>query len=186
MVALQPVSVISVDPSALAQGRQLRQRADKFLKLSARRSDNLIGLDTNYYFWLFIRRRIMRHFLIKKAGDCGSRPSQEKPKANVFDVIDLVLSLPAYSAECERGFSAMKLNKTDIRNRLTVTVLTDVMRIKLLSPSISEFEPTNAIHAWNATGHRSRRPYHQTSSSTVGHASDSESQGSNSDDENSA
>ena len=42
----------------------------------------------------------------------------------------------------------MKLIKTDARNRLTVTVLTDAMRIKLLCPSISEFEPTDAIHAW--------------------------------------
>ena len=53
-------------------------------------------------------------------------------------------------------------------------------------PSISDFEPTDAIHAWNVTGHRSRRPNYQTSScssSIVGHArvSDSESQGSSSD-----
>ena len=80
----------------------------------------------------------------------------------------------------------MKLIKTDVRNRLTVNVLTDVLRIKLMSPSISDFEPTDAIHAWNVTGHRSRRPNYQTSSCssiTVGHArvSDSESQGSSSD-----
>ena len=80
----------------------------------------------------------------------------------------------------------MKLIKTDVRPRLTVNVLTDVLRIKLMSPSISDFEPTDAIHAWNVTGHRSRRPNYQTSScssSTVGHAhvSDSESQGSSSD-----
>ena len=92
--------------------------------------------------------------------------------------------LPARN--CERGFSAMKLIKTDVRNRLTVNVLTDVLRIKLMSPSISDFEPTDAIHAWNVTGHRSRRPNYQTyscSSSTLGHArvSDSESQGSSSD-----
>ena len=85
-----------------------------------------------------------------------------------------------------RGFSAMKLIKTDVRNRLTVNVLTDVLRIKLMSPSISDFEPTDAILAWNATDHRSRRPNYQTSScssSTVGHArvSDSESQDSSSD-----
>ena len=50
-----------------------------------------------------------------------------------------------------RGFSAMKLIKTDVRNRLTVNVLTDVLRIKLMSPSISDLEPTDAIHAWNVT-----------------------------------
>ena len=78
----------------------------------------------------------------------------------------------------------MKLIKTDVRNRLMVNVLTNVLRIKLMSPSISDFEPTDANHAWNVTGNRSRRPNYQTSScsrsSTVGHArvSDSESQGS--------
>ena len=45
----------------------------------------------------------------------------------------------------------MKLIKTDVRSRLTVNVLTDVLRIKLMSPSISDFEPTDAIHAWNVT-----------------------------------
>ena len=45
----------------------------------------------------------------------------------------------------------MKLTKTDVRSRLTVNVLTDVLRIKLMSPSISDFEPTDAIHAWNVT-----------------------------------
>ena len=39
--ALEPVSAISVDLSA--RGRQLRQRADKFGKLLARRPDNLTG-----------------------------------------------------------------------------------------------------------------------------------------------
>ena len=80
----------------------------------------------------------------------------------------------------------MKLIKTDVRNRLTVNVLTDVPMIKLMSLSISEFEATDAIRGWNVTGHRSRRPNYQTascSSSAVGHAcvSDSEAQGSSSD-----
>ena len=40
-VRLEPVSAISVDPSA--RGRQLHQRADNSVKLLARRSDNLTG-----------------------------------------------------------------------------------------------------------------------------------------------
>ena len=32
-------------------------------------------------FRLFIRRRIMRRFLIKKTGDCSSPPTPKKPKA---------------------------------------------------------------------------------------------------------
>ena len=108
----------------------------------------------------------MRRFLVKKTGDCGSPPTTKKPKADSERLAAAReyedrrrrgfkaawrLSLPASSAECERGFSAMKLIKTDVRNRLTVNVLTDVLRIKLMSPSISDFEPTDAIHAWNVT-----------------------------------
>ena len=33
-------------------------------------------------FWLFIRNRIMRRFLVKKTGDCGSPPTPKKPKAD--------------------------------------------------------------------------------------------------------
>ena len=40
---------------------------------------------------------------------------------------------------------------TVLQSNMIGTELTDVMRIKLLSPLISEFEPTDAIHAWNAT-----------------------------------
>ena len=31
-------------------------------------------------FWLFIRNRIMRRFLIKKTGDCGSPPTPKKTR----------------------------------------------------------------------------------------------------------
>ena len=68
------------------------------------------------------------------------------------------MTLPASSAECERGFSAMKLVKTDSRNKLTTSALTDVLRINLLSPPIGEFDPTKAIHKWNSLAFRSRRP----------------------------
>ena len=37
---------------------------------------------------------------------------------NVLQLIDLVLSLPASSADCERGFSLAKVIKSDWRSRL--------------------------------------------------------------------
>ena len=77
--------------------------------------------------------------------------------SNALDVIDLILALPASSAECERGFSLMKLIKTDRRNKLSIRHMTQVMRIKLQSASIEDFDPTPAIHLWNsgprAAGH---------------------------------
>ena len=60
----------------------------------------------------------------------------------------------------------MKLIKTDSRNRLGTDLLTDVMRIKLLAPSIADYNPKEAIHAWNSAGPRSRRPDYQASTST--------------------
>jgi hypothetical protein len=77
---------------------------------------------------------------------------------NILDLMDLVLSLPASSAECERGFSQMKIIKTEYRNRMTSSTLTQVLRIKLNSASISDFDPTPAIHTWN-TGKRRPTPH---------------------------
>ena len=82
---------------------------------------------------------------------------------NILSLIDLVLSLSASSSECERGFSAMKLIKTDHRNRLKGSTLSNVMRIRLHSPSVSDFNPEEAIHVWNTSCHK-RRPNHRPSS----------------------
>ena len=37
---------------------------------------------------------------------------------NIFTLVDLVLSLPAYTAECKRGLNSMKLIKNDWRSAL--------------------------------------------------------------------
>ena len=63
----------------------------------------------------------MRRFLVKKTGDCGSPPTTKKPKA-----------------DSERLAAAREYEDR-------------VLRIKLMSPSSSDFEPTDAIHAWNVT-----------------------------------
>ena len=73
---------------------------------------------------------------------------------HALDLVDLILSLPASSAICERGFSLMKLIKTDYRNKLRCDTMTQLIRIKLHSQSIEEFDPSPAIHHWNQTGHR--------------------------------
>ena len=52
----------------------------------------------------------------------------------------------------------MKNIKTDARNRLHVSSLTDCMRVNLDSPGIFEFDPLRAICHWLVSGARSRRP----------------------------
>ena len=58
----------------------------------------------------------------------------------------------------ERGFLQLKLTKTDVRNKLGQSTLNDCLAIKLLSPHISDFDPTKAINHWNESAVRSRRP----------------------------
>ena len=69
-------------------------------------------------------------------------------------LVDLLLSIPAHSSECERGFSLMKLVKTDWRNCLTYDALTDLIRINLHCADIKEFNPDQAIHLWNKASTR--------------------------------
>ena len=53
-------------------------------------------------FWLFIRNRIMRRFLVKKTGDCGSPPTPKKPKADS----ERLVAAREYEDRRRRGFKA--------------------------------------------------------------------------------
>nr|XP_006813033.1 PREDICTED: zinc finger protein 862-like [Saccoglossus kowalevskii] len=75
---------------------------------------------------------------------------------NILALIDLVLSMPASSFEAERGFSLMKIIKTDWRSRLKDSTLSDLMMVKLESPEIGKFSPNAAINLWF---NKNRRPF---------------------------
>ena len=81
---------------------------------------------------------------------------------DVLALIDLLLTIPATSVEAECGFSVMKRVKTDYRNKLRNPAMNDLMRIILLSPYETAFDPAPAIvPAWyGALQHRQccRRP----------------------------
>ena len=66
----------------------------------------------------------------------------------VLLLIDLLLSIPATSVEAVRGFSTMKLVKTDFRRKLSNTALNSLLRILLLSPTEADFNPMPAIEHW--------------------------------------
>ena len=88
----------------------------------------------------------------------------KKKTPNVLELFDLILFLPASSSECERGFSAMKLIKTDYRNKLSSNRMTDIIRIKLHSVDLDQFDPTHAIHEWNQLVKRRPRSSNEESS----------------------
>ena len=70
---------------------------------------------------------------------------------NVLQLMDLLLSLPASSADCERGFSLTKVIKSDWRSRLRDTMVTDLMTVQLHSPEIGDFDPASSILRWKGT-----------------------------------
>lgn len=83
----------------------------------------------------------------------------KKSHSNILGLIDLILTLPASSTDAERGFSELKLTKTDWRARLRNTVLYDLLLIQFLTPTVEEFDPVPAIHHWNSSSVRARQPY---------------------------
>ena len=69
---------------------------------------------------------------------------QAKDCRNVLGLLDLLITLPATSVECERGFSSLRLIKSDWRNRLSSESLNAVMRIYLDSPAEENFNPSHS------------------------------------------
>ncbi|KAJ8883584.1 hypothetical protein PR048_015428 [Dryococelus australis] len=92
-----------------------------------------------------------------KLGCCKRKNKAEY--ANILGLVDLLLSLPAYTADCERGFSLMKSTKSDWRNRLGDNVLSSLMRIQMKSPSVCDYDPDDAIKFWLHSSQRKCRPF---------------------------
>ncbi|XP_015997924.2 sperm flagellar protein 2 isoform X3 [Rousettus aegyptiacus] len=68
---------------------------------------------------------------------------------NILTLVDLVLTLPASSAEAGRGFSQMQRTKSLTHAEIKADGMTDLLIIQLNSPDINNFDPRNAIHLWN-------------------------------------
>ncbi|CAM5113172.1 unnamed protein product [Eretmochelys imbricata] len=76
---------------------------------------------------------------------------------NILMLVDLILTLPASSAEAERGFSQVKLTMMQLHSKGMSESVTDLMIIQLNSPDIKKFDPEKAIHLWNSAWQRHRR-----------------------------
>ena len=64
------------------------------------------------------------------------------------------LVIPISTATCERGFSAMKRIKTDLRNRLTTRVLDCLMGISIDGPDLESFDFDRAATKWGSRRNR--------------------------------
>ncbi|XP_006116559.1 sperm flagellar protein 2 isoform X2 [Pelodiscus sinensis] len=75
---------------------------------------------------------------------------------NILMLVDLILALPASSAEAERGFSQMKLIMMQMHSKGMSESMTDLMVIQLNSPDIKTFDPEKAIYLWNSASQKHR------------------------------
>ena len=75
---------------------------------------------------------------------------------NILALVDLVLTIPASSAEAERGFNRVKVAKSDWRGKLGDAHLSDQMMIMMESASVLQFDPLPAINVWISTPRRIR------------------------------
>ena len=74
---------------------------------------------------------------------------------SILLLMDLIMSIPASSAENERGFSVMKMTKNVFRASLNTCNLQDRIAICLLTPDVPEYDPSDAVDHWLAQ--KSRR-----------------------------
>ena len=66
----------------------------------------------------------------------------------VLNLFDLILSIPATSVACNRGFTHMKLVRSDHRTLLNASTLSNCLILKLVGSSIDDFNPDAAINLW--------------------------------------
>lgn len=61
---------------------------------------------------------------------------------------ELVFSLPFSNGRVEQIFSSLKVLKTDRRNKLHASTLSDLLDIYIEGPPLSAFVPDKAIELW--------------------------------------
>ena len=76
---------------------------------------------------------------------------------HIMALLTFLATLPASSAEVERGFSQLKLLKSSLRTSLTDDHLNELMVIKMLAPDVAAYNPQEAIRKWIAGGQMVRR-----------------------------
>lgn len=77
---------------------------------------------------------------------------------NFVHLLELLLSLPATSVECERVFLLMKIIKIDWRSRIKNDMLRHLLRISVESKAVGEFDQQGAIQIWKARVKHTRKP----------------------------
>ena len=99
--------------------------------------------------WPLLKTTVLEAFLVSSDTtwlQVNRRFRNEYP--HVLNFFDLILTIPATSAACERGFTHLKLVKSQQRSSLKEDIVSDCLMIKLESDSIKDFNPDASIQYW--------------------------------------
>jgi hypothetical protein len=75
------------------------------------------------------------------------RDGQSIP-ADLVPLINLLKIIPISTSEAERGFSAMNMIWTDLRNKLSIYITSCILSIKINGPPIYQFSPEKYVTLW--------------------------------------
>jgi hypothetical protein len=81
-------------------------------------------------------------------------PGGENNSGKLLKLIHNLDMIPITSSKCERAFSQMNLTVIQLRSFL-LTKTSEVMFIKTVAPTLSQFAPTKLIESWLIFGHHS-------------------------------
>ena len=73
---------------------------------------------------------------------------------NLFKISLIGLLIPASTADCERGFSALKRIKTPLRNWLNSVVTNNLLMLAIEGPEGKEFDFSLAVDVWGRAKNR--------------------------------
>jgi len=90
---------------------------------------------------------------VKDLVQLAVRSSTTYPAVSV--AAECLLVSPVSTVDCERGFSRMNLIKTDVRNKLAINTLENLMRVSLHDSDETTFQFNKAFDKWAAV--KSRR-----------------------------
>ena len=66
-------------------------------------------------------------------------------------LLKIMMTISASTAACERGFSSMNNEKTDLRTRLNNETFDDILRININGKPFEDFNPKQHVQSWLQT-----------------------------------
>ncbi|KAJ8043866.1 hypothetical protein HOLleu_11156 [Holothuria leucospilota] len=104
--------------------------------------------------WHSLRANMVQHpGRYGKLPDALNLVSKSQAYPNLSKVAAAALIIPASTADCERGFSKLKIIKTRLRSRMSHKTLNSLMA-SIEGPTVQEFQYAKACSLWNGIRNR--------------------------------